>query len=117
MERGRKVSLWARDGLYVDAQLKNRGDLVFQGQDLRHGREYEYALTVRAADVPRVVAALDGNPGDDVLGLLAAHGEHIVGRGELTWLRGLGITPEFWSRGEIYPGPAAADVGGARGGS
>ena len=32
--------------------------------------EYEWFLTIAAADVPRVVALLGGAPGDDVLDLL-----------------------------------------------
>jgi hypothetical protein len=96
------ISLWAANGLSVVAELKPDGTLVFQGQDLNPGNpwgaEYEYALTVGSADVPRVVAALGGAAGDDVLALLKAHAEQIVGRGEKTWLRGIGIEPGFWSR-------------------
>ena len=31
----RRANLWARDGLYVDAELTADGDLVINGQDLR----------------------------------------------------------------------------------
>jgi len=89
--------------LSVDAVLRDDGSLVIQGQDLTAPNpwgtgEYEYALTVRPADVPRVVAALGGADGDDVLALLRAHAELIVTTGEQRWLRGSGVEPEFWSR-------------------
>jgi hypothetical protein len=97
----RKVALWGRNKAYVDAVLKPDGTLEFLGQDLNPanpwGAEYEYALTVESADVPRVVAALGGAEGDDVLALLRANAEQVVGGGEQRWLRSLGIEPGFWS--------------------
>ena len=89
-------TIWRRDRLFVQAVITDDGDLVFEGQDL-NGRlgyaEYEYWVTAPAALVPRVVSALGGSPGDDVLDLLAEHAEEIVRRGESTWLRSLGIEP------------------------
>ena len=88
--------LWSQNRLYVDAVLTSAGDLVFEGQDLNGWlgyAEYEYWVTAPAALVPRVVAALGGSPGDDVLALLFAHADEIVMRGESTWLRSLGIDP------------------------
>jgi hypothetical protein len=62
-------SLWA----YLD----EHGCLHIDGQDLgpvtapvSDDGEYEYFKTYEAADVPRVVALLDGKPGEDVLDLL-----------------------------------------------
>jgi hypothetical protein len=103
MESERRIHLWGRDSLYVDVRLLSDGTLIFEGQDLNpanpwSGAEYEYVITVEAADVPRVVAALGGVDGDDVLALLKADAERIVGIGERTWLRSLGIEPGFWSR-------------------
>ncbi len=89
--------LWSRNRLSVDAVLTESGDLVFEGQDLNGwlgSEEYEYWVTAPAALVPRVVAALGGSPGDDVLELLVAHADEIVMRGESTWLRSLGIDPD-----------------------
>lgn len=96
-----RVSLWGRDRLYVGARLTPEGALVIEGQDLSGASEYEYALTVPAAQVPQVLAGLAGRPGDDVLALLKTHAATIVETGELTWLRSLGIEPEFWSRRDM----------------
>jgi hypothetical protein len=88
--------IWSRNRLYVDAVLTSAGDLVFEGQDLNGwlgAEEYEYWVTAPAALVPRVVEALVGSPGDDVLALLADHADEVVLRGESTWLRSLGIDP------------------------
>jgi hypothetical protein len=103
MGNERRIHLWHRNSAYVDAYLLPGGELSFQGQDLNPdniwgGAEYEYAVTVAAGDVPRVVAALGGTAGDDVLALVQANADRIISTGELTWLRGLGIEPEFWSR-------------------
>ena len=89
------MRIWARNRLYVDAKLRPDGALVIEGQDLTSG-EYEYALTVAPADVPRVVEALGG--GADVLALLQAHAELVVTTGERRWLLSLGIEPGFWAR-------------------
>lgn len=68
------------DGVrHLGARLTAGGDLVVEGQDVGPGverffgegtTEYEWTHTVRAADLPALVAALDGDPGDDVLTLL-----------------------------------------------
>ena len=89
-------TIWRRNRLLVEAVLTDEGDLVFEGQDLNGWlgyAEYEYWVTAPAELVPRVVSALGGSPGDDVLSLVAAHAEEIVRRGESTWLRSLGIDP------------------------
>ncbi|GHG66310.1 MULTISPECIES: hypothetical protein [Streptomyces] len=95
LENG-KVSLYAANKLWVDARINVEGKLLIQGQDLNNG-EYEYMLSVPEADIPKVVAALDGAPGDDVLELLAARGTEIVQFGEMRWLKSLGIEPGFSS--------------------
>ena len=98
-------TMWDRNGLHVWAELRPDGTLVIQGQDLSSGpfgaSEYEYGITVQRADVPRVVEALGGPVGADVVGLLVANGEAIVHAGELTWSKSLGITPEFSSRSDF----------------
>src|SRR5262245_27832019 len=67
---GRDVrNLWA----YLDEQ----GRLHIDGQDLGPGTaiasedgEYEWYRTYEAAEVPRIIALLDGQPGDDLLDLV-----------------------------------------------
>ena len=98
----RQISIWNRNQLYVDAHLKESGDLIISGQDLSGAvyAEYEYVLTVRKPDVVRVVAALGGSPGADVLGLLESHAGSIIKTGEKTWLESHDIPAEFWNRVE-----------------
>ncbi|GAB1639803.1 hypothetical protein [Krasilnikovia sp. MM14-A1259] len=103
VESERRVVLWSTSVLGIIALLRRDGRLVFEGQDLNPdnpwgGCEYEYAITVEPADVPRVVAALGGAESDDVLALLKANAERVVTTGEKSWLLGLGIEPGFWSR-------------------
>lgn len=96
------VNIWSANQLFVDVDLGQDGSLRIQGQDLNpanpFGGEYEYAMTVRPADVPLIVAALGGEPGADVLALMREHARAIVGQGESRFLKGLGIDYEFWSR-------------------
>ncbi len=65
---------------HLSARLTTDGDLVVEGQDIGPGveqffgegnTEYEWAHTVRVADLPQLGAALGGLPGDDILTLLA----------------------------------------------
>jgi hypothetical protein len=67
-----------RDRRSLWAYLDDEGDLHIDGQDLGPGTapvssdgEYEWFQTIAAADVPRTIALLDGDAGDDVLALLA----------------------------------------------
>ena len=99
----RQVSLLAEGRRWIGAELRADGTLVIEGQDLDPpaglgGGEYEWTITVRPGDVPTVVRALGGQSGDDVLDLLSRHRDEVVGTGELTWLHGIGLHPDFWSR-------------------
>lgn len=106
----REVTLDEREGLRIWATTREDGALVVCGRDTRMNpwgpSDSEYALTVAAADVGRVVAALrggaevdaDAEADPDVLGLLEARGREIVLTGERAWFRSIGIEPEFWSR-------------------
>ncbi len=101
----REVTLRDRDGHRVWATMRDDdGALVIQGELSRQSpwgsEENEYALTVAAADVPKVLAALHAAEGDDVLDVLEARGEDVVIGGERAWLRLLGITAEFTSTEE-----------------
>lgn len=101
----RTVTLWSAKGLIVTARRGWDDTLVINGQDLRLSpipggpiTEYEYGLTVAAADVPTVMAALRAEAGTDVLDVLEAIGPEVVRVGEARWLAALGIEAEFWSR-------------------
>jgi hypothetical protein len=66
-----------RDSRHLWAYVDEAGALHIDGQDLGPATaivssdgEYEWFETIAAADVPRVVALLGGQPGDDVLDLL-----------------------------------------------
>lgn len=63
--------------LHLRAVLERDGELRIEGQDLgpvtaamSPDGEYEYFYTIRANDVPALVIALGGIPGDDILALL-----------------------------------------------
>ena len=96
----KRLTVWQQDKLRVDAELSDSGDLVIRGQDLSGTlwSEYEYALTVKALDVDKVISALGGAPDADVLALLAANAESIVKTGEKAWLERNSVPAEFWSR-------------------
>ncbi len=84
LSNGRQVNLrQERDGSdsrSLWAHLDDDGNLHIDGQDLgprtalvSDDDEYEWFETIRAEDVPKVVALLGGSTGDDVLDLLEAH--------------------------------------------
>ena len=93
--------IWRQDGLVVEVRLTDEGGLQFAGHDLSSspfGDEYEYWITVLAKDIPIITTALGGQPGDDVLELVAREAASIIRRGERTWLESLGIQPGFYCR-------------------
>lgn len=98
-------TMWDQGGLHVWVSWRDDGELLIEGQDLRSGpfgaTEYEYAVTVPTAQLPKLVAALGLETDDEVIAHLLANGESIVKQGERTWVEGLGITPGFWSRIEF----------------
>lgn len=68
---------FSEDRRYLEAHLDADGNLHIDGQDLGPGTaivsddgEYEWLITIAAADVPQVIGLLDGNPGDEILDLL-----------------------------------------------
>jgi hypothetical protein len=88
--------IWSHSGLTVWANLTPEGNLHVHGQHLRDGGEYEYFITVKAADVPALVVALGGSSAAECVDLLAANAHIIVTRGERRWLTELGLHPELW---------------------
>jgi len=95
----RHARMHAADRLFVDAYSWSDGAVSIEGQDLGPstptGEEYEYFATVEPGDVPLLIAALGGQPGDDPLMLLEAQGEAIVRQGETGWLKEHGIPYSF----------------------
>jgi hypothetical protein len=89
---------------HLNARLAPSGDVVIEGQDLGGGveevfgsslREYEWAWTIRAANVRKLAEALDT---EDVLEGLRAQfsGDRSSELG--SFLEKTGVPVEFWSR-------------------
>ena len=64
------------------AYLNENGDLYVDGQDLGSGvsgafgagiTEYEWSHMIKKNDIPSLVKALNGNPGEDILDILKKH--------------------------------------------
>jgi hypothetical protein len=89
-------------GLGVWLDVLKDGAVRIIGQDLRppagFGGEYEYGMTISAADAPKLAAAL----GTDVAGIVDAWDAQVtgivLGGGERRWLEARDIPHEFWSR-------------------
>ena len=72
--------------------------LLFSGQDLAGAfgaDEYEFWIRVYAQDFPKILEALGAAPYAYVAEVLLAHRDEVFGVGELTWLKSVGIEPEF----------------------
>ena len=83
------------------AALDDAGALTIEGQSLSSSAdfyEYEWAFQVAAEQVPRLVAALGGAAGDDVLPLLVEHCRVHHPPDFPGLMDGDGIQYEFWSR-------------------
>ncbi len=107
MKTQRTVTLWSANGLTVTARRGIDDNLMINGQDLRSGRafgteigEYEYGFTVANGEIPKLLEALNAPPDSDVLDVLEQAGPEIITIGESTWLAGLGVEAEFWSRSD-----------------
>ncbi|MDQ2739198.1 MAG: hypothetical protein M3Y35_11445 [Actinomycetota bacterium] len=85
------------DGRYLDVTTASDGSLCFRGQTLTGDTEYEYALTVSATDVPKVISSLDGEPGSDATALVAANFARIGALGVRSWLVSIGVEAGFWN--------------------
>jgi hypothetical protein len=92
---------------YLDATLGADGRLMIEGQDVGAGvervfgdgiREYEWAWTVRPANVPAAVAALDGTPDEPPLAVVARWSAAHQGADPGSALKKAGVPVEFWSR-------------------
>ena len=93
---------------HLSARVTTDGDVLIEGQDLGSGvvafwgsglSEYEYAHRIASSDVPRLIAALGGKRGADVLALLAGRFSTAKACAGITdFLRDHGIVSEFWNR-------------------
>jgi hypothetical protein len=90
---------------YVEARTEPSGDVVIMGQDLGQGvedvfgegnREYEWAWTIRAVNVPRMVRALGGST--DALVALANRFSGENAEGLLSFVKEQRIEFDSWSR-------------------
>ncbi|MDO8119726.1 hypothetical protein Q6346_00190 [Isoptericola sp. b490] len=95
----KRVVLYDHGNLHVDAVERSDGTIVIEGQDLSGDGEYEYFLTVFGDQIPSLVVALGGKPGQDVLALLEQHGERIVRHGERRWLVEHHVMADLWTWG------------------
>ncbi|MCX4749827.1 hypothetical protein OG455_30660 [Kitasatospora sp. NBC_01287] len=91
------VILKAWKGLHATATLEDDGKLRFEGHDYNGATDFEYYITVSAADVPKVAAALGAGSDEELMAALEREGAAITQRGEYTWLRSLDLTPDLWS--------------------
>jgi hypothetical protein len=87
------------------ASITEDGDLMIQGQDLGLAvegfwglSEYEWSIIVRSPDIRRLIAALGGKDGDNVLSLLAARCSESEEYASKSFLDENGVPAEFWSR-------------------
>ena len=107
----RRLVIWrGRDhngSRLLEAILLADGSLRIEGQDLGAAvtaafgndfREYEFDWSVAAADVPHVMQALGGSPGDDPLELIQRWTQASRGRDPGQFLRDAGVELRFWSR-------------------
>ena len=74
------------------------GSVGIDGQDLSAGGEYEWAWSIAPAEVDAAVAAIGGQPGDDLVELLERWSKANDDRDPGVVLKDAGVEMEFWSR-------------------
>ena len=89
----------------VWARTASDGSLAIGGQDIGSGvenifrcREYEWAITIAADDVPAAAYALETRPGEDVLDALQRRWGGNQVRRMHARLKDRGVSFGFWSR-------------------
>jgi hypothetical protein len=94
------------DRRHLAVTVRDNGALRVEGQDLGDGveqacgngiREYEWLTEVAPEDVPKLAAALGGDPAANILDVIRRTCMTEPTRLEQT-IRAAGITPRFWSR-------------------
>ena len=86
---------WRTDACTVWVGYTEGGELVFIGYDRVYLDGYEYEITVAPDQFDKLRAALGAEPDADVVDLVCAHADEIVGRGERSWLADRGIECDF----------------------
>jgi hypothetical protein len=84
------VEVYRGGTLVVRVRYLDDGRLSIEGHDLGGHpvfEEYEYDIRIAPDQFPALRAALAADPAVDVLDLVVAHGETIVRRGEIAWLK------------------------------
>lgn len=91
------------DYRFLGAEVKDNGDLVFEGKDLGSGVkavfdcvEYEWYWTIKAANIPKFKDAIGEN--GDILELLEKNFSHEKAAGLSDFMNKNDIPFEFWSR-------------------
>ncbi len=94
------------DRRHLSASIQDDGALRIVGHDLGDGveqalgsgiREYEWITEVAASDIPRLIDALGGTPGSELLEVIRTRCLDDATRLEAA-IRKVGIQPKFWSR-------------------
>lgn len=94
------------DRRHLAVTVRDSGALRVEGHDLGDGveqaigngiREYEWLTEVAPEDIPKLAAALGGDPGADILDVIRRTCLAEPTRLEQT-IREAGIKPRFWSR-------------------
>tara|TARA_R110000787_G_scaffold47962_3_gene115922 strand:- start:422 stop:763 length:342 start_codon:yes stop_codon:yes gene_type:complete len=93
----------AGDYRYLGAEIKDNGDLVFEGQDLGTTvenvfghREYEWYWTIKASDIAKFQDAIGSQ--DNILKLLQKHFTNDKAAGLSQFMQAHNIPFESWSR-------------------
>ena len=87
--------LWRTETCTVWVGCAGDGDLVIDGWDRVYLDGYEYSITVGPDQFDKLRATLGAEPDADVVDLVCAHADEIVGRGERSWLADRGIECDF----------------------
>lgn len=96
-----------KNSWHLQARVSENGDLIIEGQDLGHCveqfwgtgyTEYEWEITVRAVHIPKLIVALGGKDGDNVLLLLAARYKDDNRYADKGFFEEQSVPIEFWSR-------------------
>ena len=91
------------DYRFLRAEIKENGDLVFEGHDLGSGvegtfgyTEYEWYWTVKASDIPKLQKAIGGKGG--ILKLLEQNFSNDKAADLCTFMQDNDVPFESWSR-------------------